>query len=177
MLNTTVKRKCRKCKAEKLLIKNFNKSKSGKDGYNNICKNCVKKLYSVSKKETLRKISNIKSNNAILFVVDCIGVWLSVESKKIIIKYYTERYKEIVSWLEQNREDGLVYLLGVEGLGLGSKEEFFGKKDWSEIEDEWEREVISHFEEYIENLICKVVVRNMVDGEIMDLVKKMKKRI
>lgn len=182
-------KKCNRCKAVKTKKRSFFRNKATNDGYNTICKRCVKKGIEKNKKAintAIGRVSGVgdnlkvksgKKNKWVEIVVNSIGGWLSDNNRGVVYDYYCEKYDEIIGWLDKNKKDGIVYLLGDEDLGIKSRSEFFDKKNWDLIDDEMERMVIVSLENYMEDLICKMIVKDIVDRDIRKVMGNINKRI
>lgn len=181
-------KKCIRCNSIKTLSRSFYKNKQYDDGYSNVCKLCTNKrskklrglkttAEKVSGKKKLTKTTKAKPNKMVEIVVSSVGMWLSDSNRKIVYDYYSNKWNEIIDWLSNNKEDGLVYLLGVEELGLGKRSEFFGEKNWDKIDGLVERKILFSLEEYMEDLLCKMIVKNVVDNEVENLMKRFNKKV
>lgn len=189
VIGKTNKKKCSRCKVFKTKERSFWKNKRNKDGYTSHCKNCYKKDLKINSKklnDAIIKISGRgkglkygvgKTNKWVEIVIGSLGSWISLESKKIVYQYYDKKFTEIVDWLKNNEKDGLVYLLGVDDLSLGGNKDFFIDKNWDLIDDEFEKMMVISLENYIENLLCKVIVKDKVDRDVKDVVDKFNSNI
>ena len=189
VMEESAKKKCSRCKVVKTKKRSFFRNKATKDGYNTICKRCVKKGIEKNKKAinvAIGRVSGVgdnlkvksgKKNKWVEIVVNSIGGWLSDKNRRVVYDYYCEKYDEIIEWLDNNKKDGIVYLMGDEDLGIKSRGEFFDRKNWDLIDDEMERMVIVSLENYMEDLICKMIVKDIVDRDIRKVMGNINKRI